>query len=413
MNRSNLFNPFDSRSIEHEDRLTWAFLVVLKYDPSLQNSLRELVESRLPPKLRKYNNTWEPASVSTQTRGIDSSTNRLISVLITDKSIQEVKVEWSNRTAVYDGVIKYTDGLTLIVENKPSHYNVSEEQLSPSRASFSGDINALHGSAICLEWSEVLEGVLRYADSDIPPFSSRKIARDFLSFVEEVHPTLTPYSTFELCGERREALQRRTSRLVDDLAEKVGKEYVESRDGYLFRPGKIAERVFISISESKPWKLQVELYPADTVTQARCFFDAVDKEAFLSLKDWEVKPNLHFSFMGTHLVWAETALGTREYFDHFSERSSYGQRLADRDRLSPLANQWEHEGLISSADRMKIEDEFINTNRPNINVVPGFYVYREWNLDTVIELEKRGELKEYIINALAAPLATWEKRCRA
>ena len=360
--RANLFNPFDSRSIENEDRLTWAFLVVLKYDPFLQNFLRELVESQLPLELREYSNTWEPANVSTQTKWIESSTIPLVSVLLTDVSIQErIEVEWSDREPRYDGVIEYPNCMTLIVENKPSHGDVWEEQLSPSRDSFLGDIDddTLHDSAICLEWSEILEGVLKYADSDIAPFNSRKIARDFLSFVEEVHPALTPYRTFELCGERREALQRRTSRLVDDLAEKVGKEDVESRDGYLFRPGKIAERVFISISESKPWKLQVELYPADTVTQARCFFDAVDKEAFLSLKEWEVEPNLHFSFMGTHLVRAETALGTREYFDHFSESSSYGQRSADRDTLSPLADQWEHEGLISSADRKKIEDKFI------------------------------------------------------
>ena len=302
--------------------------------------------------------------------------------------------------------------MTLIIENKLSHGDVWEEQLSPRRDSFLGDIDddTLYDSAICLEWSEILEGVLKYADSDIAPFNSRKITRDFLSFVEEVHPALTPYRTFELCGERREALQRRTSRLVDDLAEKVGKEDVESRDGYLFRPGKIAERVMIHI-ESR--KLKVGLAPADTVGQARCFYKAVDKAAFLSLKKWKVKPNLHFSFMGTHLVWAETALGIHEYFDHFSERSSYGQRSADRDTLSRLACQWEHEGLISSADRKKIEDEFINTKRETINIVPGFSVTREWDLSAVIKLEEQGKLEECIIDALAAPLATWEKRCRA
>ena len=405
MNRSNLFNPFDSRSIEHEDRLTWAFLVALKYDPALQNFLRELVESRLPPELRKHGNTWEPANVSTQTKWIESSTIPLVSILLTDAPIQEkIRVQWLDRPDPrYDGVIEYPNCMTLIIENKLHHGDVWKDQLSPSQASFSDVIDDvdLHDSAVCLEWSEVLEGVLKYADSDIAHFSSREIAHDFLSFVEEVHPELTPYRTFKLCGERPEALERRNASLLATLASDTGLE----NWGYLFRPGKIAERVFISISKSKPWKLQVELYPADTVTQARYFYNAIDKEAFLSLKEWEIEPNLHFSFVSKHLIWAETDLETREYLDRFSDESSYGKM--DRNRLLRLAVQWEREGLIMAGGLNEIKDQFKNTERQSLNVVPGFSVTREWDLDTVIELEKRGELEACIIDALATPLATW------
>lgn len=405
MNRSNLFNPFDSRSIEHEDRLTWAFLVALKYDPALQNFLRELVESRLPPELRKHGNTWEPANVSTQTKWIESSTIPLVSILLTDAPIQEkIRVQWLDRPDPrYDGVIEYPNCMTLIIENKLHHGDVWKDQLSPSQASFSDVIDDvdLHDSAVCLEWSEVLEGVLKYADSDIAHFSSREIAHDFLSFVEEVHPELTPYRTFKLCGERPEALERRNASLLATLASDTGLE----NWGYLFRPGKIGERVFISISKSKPWKLQVELYPADTVTQARYFYNAIDKEAFLSLKEWEIEPNLHFSFVSKHLIWAETDLETREYLDRFSDESSYGKM--DRNRLLRLAVQWEREGLIMAGGLNEIKDQFKNTERQSLNVVPGFSVTREWDLDTVIELEKRGELEACIIDALATPLATW------
>ncbi len=402
MDRSNLFNPFESRSRQHEDRLTWAFLVALKYDPFLQNFLRELV---LPLEHWEYSSSWEPARVSTQTKWIESTTNLIVSVLLTDAPIQEeIRVEWSDREPRYDGVIEYPNGLTLVVENKPAHGDVWEEQLSPSRDSFLGDVDdvTLHDSAICLEWSEVLEGVLKYADSSIVPFSSREIARDFLSFVEEVHPGLTPYRTFKLCGERPEALQRRTSLLLDDLAKKIDKADVESQGWYLFRPGKIAERVMIQIES---WKLKVELAPADTVGQARRFYDAVDKTAFLSLKEWKVEPNLHFSFVSKHLIWAGTDCETCEYLDYFSDESSYGQM--DRDNLLPLAEQWEREGLIRSEDRDKIKGQFSNTKRRNLNVVPGLSVSREWDLDTVIELEERRELEAYIIDTLATPLATW------
>ena len=190
MARANLLRPFGSLS-QNENRLTWAFLVALKYDPFLQNYLRELGVSKLPLKAREHSNSWETARVSTQTKGIDSSTRRLVSILLTDEIIDDIPVDWSDRDAVYDGVIEYPNGLTLIVENKPSSGNVWPEQLRPSRNSFVGDIEnvRLHHSAICLEWSEVLEGVLKYADSGIAPFSSRKILRDLLSFVEEFHPS--------------------------------------------------------------------------------------------------------------------------------------------------------------------------------------------------------------------------------
>ena len=410
MDRVNLFNPFSSP--EYENRLTWAFLVFLKYDLSLQNFLRELVESRLFPKYQEYSKTsWEPANISTQTAGIGSSTDLLVSVLLTDISIQEkIKVEWSDREAMYDGVIKYPDRMTLIIENKPSHRDVKKKQLSPSRDSFSGNIDqvVLHDSAICLEWAEVLEGVLEYADSDHASFGSRMMAHDFLSFVKNVHPEMTPYRTFKLCGDKEEALRRRTSSLLDVLARKKG---LESRDGwYLFRPGKIAERVMIQVESGK---LKVELAPADTVGQARCFYDVVDRNAFLSLRgshDWKVIPNLHFSFNSpsgsTHLVWSETTLGIQEYLDHFSDDKAYGQRRADC-TLLPLLDSWEREGFISLEKRTEIEDKFINTGRTRINIIPGFSVSREWDLNTVIELEERGELEECIIDALAAPLATW------
>ena len=196
MDRVNVFNPFDSRSDHHEDRLTWAFLVALKYDPFLQKFLRELTESRLPPEYRKYSNTWEPARIVTQTKWIESSTTRFVSVLLSDAPIQEeIRVVWSDRDPRYDGVIEYPNRMTLIIENKLRHGDVWKEQLSPSRASLPDDIIndvTLHDLTVCLEWSEILEGVLKYADSGIAPFGSREIARDFLSFVEEFHPMLTP-----------------------------------------------------------------------------------------------------------------------------------------------------------------------------------------------------------------------------
>ncbi|MYC81118.1 MAG: hypothetical protein F4X19_03360, partial [Acidobacteria bacterium] len=362
MDHTNLFNPFSSLPPEHENRLTWAFLMTLKYDPLLQSFLRELVESKLSPKVREHGNfwePWEPARVSTQTKWIDSSTNHLVSVLLTDEAIQGLQVEWSDRGAIYDGVIEFPDGLTLIVENKPSRDNVDAKQLSPSRSSFPGNIDqcTLHGSAMCLEWSEVLEGVLRHANSKIASFSSREICLDLLSFVEEFHPDLTPYRTFRLCGDKPEALRRRTIRLLDALARRVG---LERRDDYLFRPGKIAERVAIWV-EAEKRTLILGLWPADTVRQARRFYQNVDRTALVDLNKWQVEPNLHFSFMNKHLIWTDTDWPTDRYFGHFADGKLYGQM--NQTRLVPLIQQWEKIGLITGKNRGDIEYQFKSTRR--------------------------------------------------
>ena len=269
MSRANLFRPLSSQTPQHENRLTWAFLVALNYDPLLQNFLRGLVETRLSLGAPERSSPWESARVSSQTKWIASSTSRLVSVLLTDEAIEDLKVNWSKRDAVYDGVIEYRDGLTFIIENKPSHGDLWEEQLSPSRSSYSGDCGdvELHRSAICLEWSEVLEGVLNYANSGIPPYGSRNILLDLLSLVEEFHPNLNPYRTFRICGDRLPALNRRSARLLDTLARRLN---LESRDSwYLFRPNKIAERVGIWVESNL--EIKVQLWPADTVRQARLF----------------------------------------------------------------------------------------------------------------------------------------------
>ena len=153
-------------------------------------------------------------------------------------------------------------------------------------------------------------------------FGSREVCSDFLSFVEQVHPGLTPYRTLKLCGNRPQALRRRAIRLLDALAGEIGLEDQDHDDEYLFRPRKVAERIWIEVKPESG--LMVCLWPADTVTQARCFYNKADKTAFLGLDEWQVRPNLHFSYMNRHLIWAESSWTNERYFDYFANERSYG-----------------------------------------------------------------------------------------
>ena len=208
--------------------------------------------------------------------------------------------------------------------------------------------------------------------------------------------------------------QLNITRLLQDIKKKVpGRDLnVKRKDQcqYLERKGKIAERVMVWVEAKNIW---IHLAAADTVVQAREFFDKVDREDFLSLEkssEWKVSPNLHFSFAQLHLIWAGTNWKTYEYFDYFSDgyRSLYGKK--SRDELLELAKQWKGEGLIKPEGLEEIETEFNNRNRQSLNVVPGFLVTRQWDRDTVSELRNQGKLVEHIIDELAIPLKTWGEK---
>ena len=82
---------------------------------------------------------------------------------------------------------------------------------------------------------------------------------------------------------------------------------LESRDGwYLFRPNKIAERIGIW-AETK-LTLDVKFWPAATVRQAYDFYKNVDRTAFLSLEQWRVVPDLHFSYIQKYSYQRENRL---------------------------------------------------------------------------------------------------------
>lgn len=376
------------------------------------------MESRLPSELREDHNIWEPAHVATQTSWVGASPILLVSVLLTDDTPtikeQTTEITWSNRDPIYDGVIEYPNGLTLVIENKPDNHQVKEYQLHPSKASFPDGTNdiKLHNRPICLEWSEILEGVLKYINSPMSSFSSREIGRDFLSFVEKNHSELTPYRTFRLCGDRFKALKRRTLHLVDEIAELTNVRYKgEDEGGYLCRPGKTAERIRFRVrtSEGEPWTLRVSLYPASTASQANRFRKRVRRQDFLSLgeKGWDVEPDLNFAFpMGRKLSWVTSPCGVSPYLDYFfanGKRTPYGRKLADK--LPHCIKDWEEHGIIDSWGHKEIDR--IRRGKSYLNVNPEFVVYRDWDRDTVIKLEGQEQLASRMMEALKTPLATW------
>jgi len=360
---------------------------------------------------------WEPAEVKTQTSKLSSSTNRIISVLIADETLSSpVLVKPANRSAVYDGVIEFSDGLTLIIENKPSIENVWDEQLSPSKKSlevFEEEIS-LGQYVVSLKWSEILEGMLQLSDSTSATFAVREMAEDFFALVADLFPKLSPYRTFRLCGNRAEALRKRIFSLLGEISEQT-KLTREKRSGgvfYLARPHCLAQEVRLELvgETHSDFSLRLALWPANTVSQTRDFFADVDKEAFLGLRNcgWTIRPNFHFSHIQKQLVWAETKMPVEEYFEWVaSDPNRIGGGEFTESSLEPLLESWLKQELITQETKRELTTHFINTKRTRMNVIPGFMVFQDIPLEEVIKLENEGNLEARLLEILSQPFPTW------
>lgn len=423
MDQAGIFSPFRKRSEGHEDRLSWGLMVLLKYVPPLQRYFRDLVLRHIPPDRWPAGDDWEPAAVATQVTHLGNDGSFVVSVLLSDESlVMPVTVGLSERRARYDGAVWYRD-LTLHIENKPHRSDVRAEQLSPSARSFGdpADIE-VYKEVVALEWAEVLEGIRAYATSPLASYAERTLAEDFLAFVEDVHPALNPYRTFKRCGTVQAALDKRIRRLLEMIGRALGYD-VGTRPGgypYLHLPTKAVRELHIKAhpsqaSEQSPGLLEESIYPADTVGQAREFFQRVDRDAFLALEShgWEIQPNLHFSHVQKHIVWAQSSLGVAEYLDYFLANSDQiGRKNLNQVDLRDLAADWLRLGLISESDEAALLREFGGTQRSYLNVVPGLGLVRKWPMRTIIEMEAEQRLERELVEALRVPLATWGESIR-
>ena len=224
-----------------------------------------------------------------------------------------------------------------------------------------------------------------------------------------------------------EALYRRENCLLKEFARRTGLDVIFDRVSgrhCLHRPGKIAERVLITISDWDPdpqqkpgQRLWVELWPVGTAAQADCFYNAVNREAFLVLnkQGWEIEPSSDFHFAQRPLFKAGTTLDARGHLKYFfSGTRPYGRyffpgngREGRRELTPSLIESWQRAGVISPEARNNIEKLRNNTQYTAIDLKPGFWVYRIWELNEVIKLEEQGRLEAHILEALAISLATW------
>lgn len=327
MNHLNIFNPFKSKSNYHEDELTRAFLILQKNIYIVQACFIEMIREEMnnqqcdqviPSLFDKFSLVESVQTQITDKNDLFKAAigRRLVSIIISDEKLfKEVKVEKCDRNARYDGVILYQPGRVMVIENKPSVENVWVGQLNPN---VSGEIE-IEEKPISLSWRGIIEGFTSLIEKNLVRGIEKDLLEDFLEFIDNEYPQLNPYTNFSICKNIEYLITRRCITVMENSG--LGKvEYHRGWKYHIVLDMEAVKQIALSPSfEGDEWHIVLEMYPGDTMNQARSFYGNVDKERFFSLlhKGWEIKPNMHFSFRASNLVCTDVKIGIREYVEYW------------------------------------------------------------------------------------------------
>jgi hypothetical protein len=412
MSHLNYFEPYQSKKKWHEDQLTRAFMVVLRFSPSALllfydyacNCCRDLATKKntsieLPAlSTLDLNNIAFDCQISDLSKIIS---NRLLSVLITDEEFAPTTdVANCDRGCRYDGVVSFSTDITFIIENKPKSYNVWEQQLSPNLGE-SHDVEIIPVASI-LEWKEIVKLLNALKRLSSVSGAEKIIIDDFLDFVDRNFSYLNPYDNFALCKNDQSLLNRRIKNILEALV--TNKEIVRHHGSWAncietnLDELRLIGLVLNYPEENKEWKLELSFHYGDTMNQAREVYKRnIDykKISDMTAKGWVYMPNFHISHIQTHLQWFSTPVDSKEaYYRAWQQKYAKRMKQYDKKGLLSFLEELREEKLIilEDDDRSGLKDEVEETNRNNFNVCPGFSLIYSYSASRATELDVKKEL---------------------
>lgn len=399
--RLNFFEPWERLPAKHENQLTRAFLVVLRCCPIAQQAWLSLVDHELSL------HSLPQATFDTQRGRIlrgDGEPNtdepiRGISVLCSADISDEdpgIILE-SDRGQVLDGIIRYGNELVVVLESKLD---------GPADDHQARNIN-LHGQPVVfgdpirrVSWREVLAnfGDLAQERRSLVSGAELTILNDFLVFVDTNFPRLGPFNTLERCGSEPYRVARRLKTIVSEVLHGD----TENLPG---TPKAVTSAYLIYEDQ----KVQLQMYPADTLQQARVVYrrpDLVRQMRMLESEGWSASPNFHFGFMAKGLCYTKTTIPITEYLSYWQANISDTMQV-NRADWEEYWGRLEKAEIVEAADHKAFDRDFIQTERNSATPRPGLQCSFGWCLDEAERLDAKGQFVDavkYRVNQLLMAL---------
>ena len=315
------------------------------------------------------------------------------------------RVERSDRVGVYDGFLKVRPDWVIVIENKPCHTNIWEEQLSSAFA----DAYEFEPKPIDITWSNVIQRLGCLIENGLVHDAGLVLVEDFLSFVARFFRDLSPFNSFRLCGDHYHLLEKH----CNDIMAQIDIGAVEYHRGWYTsiriedKPGVKEASLHPDKESSNAWPLALDIHPGDTVVQARSLYATLDQQAVSALvqEGWSVTPNFHIAFRSSNLHWSTTGVTLSEYIEYWKKEVAGGAlRQIPRSDWKSYFSDLAGNGIISTEDIQDIEIQLGQTNMSTINVCPGIGFHFEWSPDIAVPIDDRGvfhtEVKSRVVDVL-------------
>ena len=415
METLNIFEKYETKSNYHEDQLTLNYLLLLKYSKYSQIQLinyliKEMKLKSLGIILKSFtddNNDFKEIKTQISTKQILNYTGRLISVLITDDKIElNSDISNSERFGILDGVIITEDDFIIAIENKPLNKNVWIEQLS---FKFPDDLE-YEKTPIVLSWREIIKLLNNVIQNNLTSSIEKVLIEDFLHYVYDYYPFLNPFDSFKICKDIDFLLEKRCITIM----EKMDMGSVSFHKGWghslkIEKPGLKEVKLYHEKNESG-WELNLDIFPGDTMNQSREFYSTLNEEKFLELtkSGWNLKPNFHFSYQASGLLWTNTSLSVENYISYWISKIKNNElNQVVRADWQKYLNSLLKSNILTQDDIRNFEDTINCYKYPNLNICPGVGLKYKWAKAEVLNLDNKNTFVNTVKKLIEEVLLCW------
>ena len=421
MDKLNIFDGYLHCPPGTENRLTWALMNLIRISPIIRAAFLDLVRERQKQLIPALTTLRErKCVVQTQTGKLEAKEGRLVAIGITAEGLDvDAEIQPKDEDMIYDGVVTFIapesrqhqqESWTLTIESKLGS-GVDPWQLRPSKASLGEEQQIkVDPQAVILAWRDIVGALTDLELRELVSPAEREFIRDFIDYVAANHPKLNPFDHFAVCRDELDLLKRRCEAILREIGP------IEARRGSPpFIPVKSPsfQRIWLQANaeDARSWWITLEVWPGDIMTQAREFWRRVDAKRLLKLQDkgWELRPNLHFSFIQTHLHRADTPLAMNEYIEFWKSGEMEIAYLC-RDDARSYRHNWDRlvaKGLISHNDVEPLEEKTTKKNYPQISMSPGLSISYTWSAKQAAQLDRDGTFVREVKERIREVTETW------